>query len=68
MGFKIHKMDILIKFKVNLFQDYEKIYKNGKQLIKEYVFLKNEILPFATVWMNLEGIMLSKIYQRKTSI
>ena len=68
MGFKIHKMDILIKFKVNLFQDYEKIYKNGKQLIKEYVFLTNEILPFATVWMNLEGIMLSKIYQRKTSI
>ena len=24
---------------------------------------KNEILPFATIWMDLEGIMLSKIYQ-----
>ena len=24
---------------------------------------KNEILPFATTWMKLEGIMLSEIYQ-----
>ena len=29
---------------------------------------KNEILPFATTWMGLEGIMLSEISQRKTSI
>ena len=29
---------------------------------------KNEILPFATTWMELEGIMLSKISQRKTNI
>ena len=29
---------------------------------------KNEILPFATVWMELEGIMLSEISQRKTKI
>ena len=28
---------------------------------------KNEILPFATMWMELEGIMLSKISQRKTN-
>ena len=26
-----------------------------------------EILPFATTWMDLEGIMLSKISQRKTN-
>ena len=26
---------------------------------------KNEILPFATMWMELECIMLSKISQRK---
>ena len=25
---------------------------------------KNEILPFATTWMELEGIMLSKISQK----
>ena len=25
---------------------------------------KDEILPFATTWMELEGIMLSKIRQR----
>ena len=29
---------------------------------------KNEILPFATMWMELEGIMLSEIIQRKTKI
>ena len=28
---------------------------------------KNEILPFATMWMELEGIMLSEISQRKTN-
>ena len=27
---------------------------------------KNEILPFATMWMELEGMMLSEISQRKT--
>ena len=29
---------------------------------------KNEILPFATMWMELEGMMLSEISQRKTKI
>ena len=29
--------------------------------------IKNEILPFATTWMDLEGIMLSEISQRKTN-
>ena len=29
---------------------------------------KNEILPFATMWMELEGIMLNEISQRKTNI
>lgn len=28
----------------------------------------NEILPFTTPWINLEGIMLSEICQRKTDI
>jgi len=28
---------------------------------------KNEILPFATTWMELESIMLSEISQRKTN-
>ena len=27
---------------------------------------KNETLPFATMWMELKGIMLSEISQRKT--
>ena len=30
--------------------------------------ITNEILPFATTWMELEGIMLSEISQRKTKI
>ena len=29
---------------------------------------KNEILPFATTQMELEGIMLSEISQKKTNI
>ena len=28
----------------------------------------NEILPFATTWMELEGVILSEISQRKTKI
>ena len=39
----------------------------GLKLIK-LTFSKNEILPFATTWMELEGIMLSEISQRKTDI
>ena len=29
---------------------------------------KNEIMPFAATWVELEGIMLSEISQRKTRI
>ena len=28
---------------------------------------KKEILPFAITWMDLKGIILSEIYQRKTN-
>ena len=31
------------------------------------VMKKNEILPHAAMWMNLEGIMLSEISPRKTN-
>ena len=36
---------------------------------KEYysAIRKNEILPFVMTWMELEGIKLSKINQRKTN-
>ena len=40
-------------------------------IYKEYYLAmkKNEILPFATMWMELQGIMLSEIgQQRKTDI
>ena len=29
---------------------------------------KNEILPFTTTWMDLEGIMLSEVTQGKINI
>ena len=32
------------------------------------VIRNNEIVPYATTWMELEYIMLSKISQRKTNI
>ena len=40
-----------------------------KKIMEYYSAIrKNEILPFATTWMELEGLMLSKISQRKTNI
>jgi len=36
---------------------------NGISLSHE----KNEILPLAATWMDLEGIMLSEVSQRKTN-
>ena len=32
-----------------------------------YLTIKNKILPFTTTWMDIEGIMLSEIRQRKTN-
>ena len=39
-------------------------------IYKEYplAIRKNEIMPFAAMWMELEGIMLSEISQRRTGI
>ena len=37
-------------------------------MMEYYSALKNnEILPFAATWMDLEGIVLSEISQRKTN-
>ena len=35
--------------------------------MENYSAIKNEILPFATTWMDLETIVLSEISQRKTN-
>ena len=37
-------------------------------IMEYYSAIKNnEILPFATIWMDLEGIMLIEICQKKTN-
>ena len=48
----------------------ERIKKMGYISTMEYysAIKKNEILPLATTWMELEGIMLSEINQRETNI
>jgi len=36
--------------------------------IHDGILLSKKILPFVTAWMDLEGIMLSEISQRKANI
>ena len=36
-----------------------------KYIMEYYSAMKKDTLPFATAWMNLEGIMLSEISQRE---
>ena len=41
----------------------------GGRVVEYYLAMKkNEILPFATMWMEWEGIVLSEITQKKTDI
>ena len=35
--------------------------------VEYYLAIKSEILPFASTWMDLEGIIISEISQRKTN-
>ena len=44
----------------------EWIKKTDRHTHTHYSVIKKEILPFATTWMYLEGIMLSEIEQTKT--
>jgi len=46
---------------------YNKLQQNNNisNKIKYYSAIKNEILPFATMWMDLEGIALSEISQKR---
>ena len=37
-------------------------------VMKYYSVIKNEIMPFAIIWMYLEIIILSEISQRKINI
>ena len=45
--------------KINLFLHHTQTHSQEYYLTKE----KNEISPFGTTWVDLEGIMLSKISQ-----
>ena len=57
LGFKCPSMDEWIK---KMWHTYTMEYYTAIKM--------NEILPFATTWMELEGTMLSEISQRKTKI
>ena len=41
--------------------------KPERSLCPSSAIKKNEVLPIAAKWMDLEGIMLSEISQRKTN-
>ena len=41
------------------------MHKEDLLYIQSIIHKKNEILPFATTWMDLEGIMLREINQTK---
>ena len=41
---------------------WEKVYTH-MHAVEYYSAIKNEILPFATTWIDLEGIMLSEVSQ-----
>ena len=43
----------------------EKAPSSNEDSVQQKKKKKNEILPYATMWMKLEGIMLSEISQRK---
>ena len=44
------------------------IYRYRTHTVEYYSAIKNnEILPFSTTWVDIEGIMLSEISQRKTN-
>ena len=45
--------------------DKEDVYTYTHTMEYYSAIKKNEILPFVTTWMDLEGIMLSEISQRK---
>ena len=56
--------------KKEMYKFHKYIYIYTDTLLKRqiYIFKKNEILSFVATWMELEGIMLSGISQRKTDI
>ena len=56
-------MDKEVQYIYNICIVYIQIY-----IMEYYSAIKNnEILPFATTWMDSEGIMLSEMHQTKTN-
>jgi len=52
---------------INRLMDKEDVIHTYTHNAKVLTIKNNEMLPFATTWMDLEGIVLNKIRLRKTN-
>ena len=59
-----------IYYKILIFKIYKKLLKCKNMIYNRILFTpkKNEIMPFATTWMDLQNIILTEVRKRKINI
>ena len=59
-----------IYYKILVFKIYKKLLKCKNMIYSRILFTpkKNEIMPFATTWMDLQNIILTEVRKRKINI